>query len=368
MPGASADVVVVGAGIVGLAAARALASSGARVIVVERGRVGDEASAAAAGMLSAQVDAAEDSPLFDLALRARERHAALAGELEAETGIGVERSPRGALEIAFDAADEAALLARAGWQRARGLHVDHLGAAEVRDAEPNLSPAVRAALYYKEDRSLDNVRLLRALAASAVARGAALLSGRPVTALVLAGGRVAGVDAGRERIAAPVVINAAGAWAGLLPGDPAPPPVEPVRGHIAAFDLAPPVVRHVVCSPRGYVVPRADGRLLAGSTAERAGFDKSVTAGALQRVLAIAVEIVPQLAEVAVAQTWAGLRPGTPDALPIIGPGGVPGLIHAAGLFRNGILLGPLVGEAVARLALGQDPGVDLSAFSPARF
>jgi glycine oxidase len=176
------------------------------------------------------------------------------------------------------------------------------------------------------------------------------------------------VECGRERIAARAVINAAGAWAGLLPGDPAPPPVEPVRGHIASFETAPPLVRHVVVSPAGYVVPRADGRLLAGSTAERAGFDKSVTAGALRHVLGIATDLVPALAEIAVAQTWAGLRPGTPDGLPIVGAGAVSGLVHAAGLFRAGILLGPLVGEAAARLALGRDPGIDLGPFSPARF
>ena len=368
MTGAAADVVVVGAGIVGLSAARALAAEGARVAVVERGRPGDEASGAAAGMLIAQAEAAPGSPLFDLALRARDRHAALAGELEAETGIGVERSPRGALEVALDDAEAAGLDERAAWQRSLGLAVERLAASDVRDAEPNLSPRVRAGLYFRDDRSLDNVRLMRALAASAVARGAALLAGRPVTALAIERGRVTGVDCGRERIAAAVVVNAAGAWAGLLPGDPAPPPVEPVRGHIAAFETAPPLVRHVVLSPVGYVVPRADGRLLAGSTAERAGFDKSVTAGALRRVLGIAIDLVPALAEIPLAQSWAGLRPGTPDGLPIVGRGAVDGLIHAGGLFRNGILLGPLIGEAVARLALGRDPGLDLAPFSPSRF
>jgi glycine oxidase len=176
------------------------------------------------------------------------------------------------------------------------------------------------------------------------------------------------VWAGPERFVAPVVVNATGAWAGLLPGDPKPPPIEPVRGHIVAFDLAPGLLRHVVCTHRGYLVPRGDGRLLAGSTVERAGFDKSVTAGALQSVLAIALEIAPSLADVRIAESWAGLRPGTPDGLPIVGKGAVEGLIHAAGLFRNGILLGPLIGEAVARLALGRDPGLDLSAFNPDRF
>jgi len=179
---------------------------------------------------------------------------------------------------------------------------------------------------------------------------------------------VAGVAAAGEPIRAPVVVNAMGAWAGLLSGDPLPPPVEPVRGHIVAFDMAPALIRHVVCSPRGYLVPRADGRTLAGSTAERAGFDKTVTAAGLAAVLAIALEIAPVLADVRVADSWAGLRPGTPDGLPVIGPGEVPGLFHAAGLYRNGILLGPLVGEIVAGLVRGQAPPVDLAPFSVARF
>ena len=363
-----ADVVVLGAGVVGLSAARALAAEGARVLVVERGRVGEEASGAAAGMLLAQADTAADSPLLETALLARARHAALALELEQETGIGVERSALGVLEVAFTEAEEAVLRGRAAWQRARGLSVETLSGDEILEAEPNLNPAVRAGLFFADDRRVDNVRLVRALAASAVARGASLLCGRPMTSLVLEGGRVAGVWTGAERFVAPVVVNATGAWAGLLPGDPQPPPVEPVRGHIVAFDLTPALLRHVVCSHRGYLVPRGVGRLLAGSTVERAGFDKSVTAGALQAVLAIALEIAPKLADVRIAESWAGLRPGTPDGLPVVGMGAVPGLIHAAGLFRNGILLGPLIGEAAARLALGRDPGIDLSAFAPSRF
>lgn len=363
-----ADVIVLGGGIVGLSAARALAADGARVLVIERGRVGEEASGAAAGMLLAQADTEARSPLLEIALLARARHATLAVELQQETGLSVERSAHGVLELAFTESEDAVLRERADWQRARGLSVEALSGGEIRDAEPNLSPAVRSGLFFADDRRVDNVRLVSALAASAVARGASLLCGRPVTRLVLEGGRVAGVWAGPEHFAAPAVVNATGAWAGLIPGDPQPPPIEPVRGHIVAFDLVPGLLRHVVCSHRGYLVPRGDGRLLAGSTVERAGFDKSVTAGALQAVLAIALEIAPALADVRIAESWAGLRPGTPDGLPVVGMGAAPGLIHAAGLFRNGILLGPLIGEAAARLAQGRDAGMDLSAFAPSRF
>jgi glycine oxidase len=362
------DAIVVGGGIVGLSAARELAASGARVVVVERRRVGEEASSAAAGMLAPQVHADGDTPLLDLSLRARDRHLALAGELEAETGISVELSTLGALDLAFTDEDERALSARAAWQRGHGLPVEELTGEEIRQAEPNLNPAVRKGVLIAGDRRLDNVRLVRALAASAVTRGASLVCGRPVTALLVEGGRVAGVRTGADVLRAPVVVNAAGAWAGRLEGDPEPPPVEPVRGQIATFVVAPALVRHVVWSARGYLVPRPDGRLLAGTTLENAGFDKSVTAGGLRAVLDIALEIAPRLVDVPVVDTWAGLRPGTPDGWPILGAGGLGGLFHAAGLYRNGILLGPLAGELVARLAMGRPPGVDLAPFAVTRF
>ncbi len=306
--------------------------------------------------------------MLPLAIAARDRHLALAPALEEETGIRVEHAASGLLHVAFDEDEERRLLALAERQQARGLAVDVLGVPELRDAEPNLNPLARRALYFSGDHRVDNVRLTRALAASAVARGAAILSGRPVTGLLVERGRAAGVDVGSETFRAPVVINAMGAWAGLLAGDPLAPPVDPVRGVIAAFEMAPLPLRHVVYSHRGYLVPRADGRVLAGSTMERAGFDKSVTAAALHAVLSLALEIAPVLADVRLADAWAGLRPGTPDGLPIVGPATLPGLFHAAGLYRNGILLGPLVGEIVAGLVLGERPPVDLAPFGVGRF
>lgn len=367
MPSAH-DVLVIGGGIVGLSAARHLAGAGARVLVIERRRPGEEASSAAAGMLAAQVHADRDSPFLDLSLRARERHLALIPELEAETGIDLDLSTLGALAVAFSEDEERRLVSRVEWQKRRGLPADLLTADEIRQAEPNVNPEVRRGALFRYDHRLDNVRLVRALAASGVRRGAALLSGRPVTGLVVEGDRVTGVRAGNETLHAPTVINSAGAWAGLLAGDPAPPRVEPVRGLIVSFDLAPALLRHVVWSDRGYLVPRSDGRILAGSTVERAGYDKSVTAAALRTVLDIALEIAPKLADVRVADTWVGLRPGTPDELPILGPGALRGLVHATGLHRNGILLGPLVGEIAAELALGRTPSLDLRPWSPARF
>jgi glycine oxidase len=367
MPTTSADVIVVGAGVVGLAAARALAGGGAGVLVVERRRVGAEASTAAAGMLAPQA-AEPGSPLMRLGLRARDRHLDLAPALEEETGIALDLSRLGRLDLAFDAAGERELDERERAHRALGLPVEALTGADVRESEPNVSPAVRKGLFFAGDRRVDNVRLTRALAASAVARGATLVTGRPVTGLLVESGRVAGVRAGAETLRAPVVINAAGAWAGLLAGDPQPPPVEPVRGQIVAFEVAPALLRHVVCSPRGYLVPRSDGRVLAGSTSEKAGYDKAVTAAGMRAVLDLALELAPALADVRVADAWAGLRPGTADGLPVIGAGALPGLIHAGGLYRDGILLGPLVGELAAGMARGAPSDPDLAPFAPARF
>src|SRR5262245_54957084 len=201
-------------------------------------------------MLAPQVHADARTPLLDLSLRARDRHLLLADELRAETGISVELSVLGALDVALSAEEERALLARAGWQRAQGLPVELLSAEEVLQAEPNLNPAVRRGALVPGDRRLDNVRRVRALAASAVTRGASLVCGRPVTSLVVEGGRVAGVRAGTETLRAGAVLNAAGAWAGLLAGDPDPPPVQPVRGQIAAFVVAPALIRHVAWSAR----------------------------------------------------------------------------------------------------------------------
>src|SRR5688500_8552270 len=275
----SADVIVVGAGVVGLSAARALAGAGARVVVVERGRPGEEATGAAAGMLAAQAESAPDSPLMALALAARARHVALSPELESETGIAVGLSARGLIQVAFTPDEDRRLRESGAWQRERGLRAEPLTPQDLREAEPHLSPRVVGGMHLPDDRSVDNVRLAQALAASAVARGVVFACGRSATRLLVEVGRVRGLIADTETFSAPVVVNAAGAWAGLLPGDPQPPPVTPVRGHIVAFAGAPAPVRHVLCSHRGYLVPRVGGPVLAGSTMEDAGFDKTVTAG-----------------------------------------------------------------------------------------
>ena len=166
-----------------------------------------------------------------------------------------------------------------------------------------------------------------------------------------------------------MVVNAAGAWAGELPAIPSPPPVEPVRGQLVAFDVAPPLLRRVVASPRGYLVPRSDGRLIAGSTAERVGFDRSVTAGGLRDGARTSRSSWRRRSRTRASRRRGRVcGPARRTDLPVIGPGGLAGLWHAGGLYRNGILLGPLVGELIAALCSGETPALDLGAFAPERF
>lgn len=364
------DVLVVGGGVIGCSAARELARAGASVAVVERDQPGTHASWAAAGMLSPQAECDEPGPFLDLLRAARALFPDVARELREETGIDVAYRDVGTLLVALNDDDERHLEARCAWQTEAGLPVSRLGGEEARGLEPALSPAVRWALRFPEDHQVDNRRLARALWQAAASAGADFRTGREAVRLLTDGIRATGVElAGGERIEAGRVVLAAGSWAGRLRGLPRPLPVRPVHGQLLAVRTSPPLLEHVVDSPRCYLVPRLDGRLIAGATVEETGFRTAVTPAGLLHLLSSALEIVPSLSGAPVVETWSGLRPGTPDDLPILGPDPeMEGLIYAAGHYRNGILLAPLTGRLVADLALGRSPAADLSPFRPDRF
>lgn len=365
-----ADVVVVGGGVIGCAVARRVARNGGTVVVVERGRPGDEASYAAAGMLSPLAEADEPGPFLDLLLRARDGFPAFANALREETGTDVGYRGDGTLFLALREEDEAELAHRFAWQSAAGLEVERLSAEEARRLEPAITPAVRAALRFPGDHQVENRALAPALWAAAARAGAEFRLGSEVVRVVRDGDRIAGVElADGARIDAGAVVLAGGSWAGRLAGLPRPLPVHPVHGQLLALESVPPLFRHVVDSPRCYLVPRSDGRVIVGATAECIGFRKAVTPGGLRRLIDGALEVAPALEHAPVAETWAGLRPGTPDGLPILGADpGVAGLFYATGHFRNGILLAPLTGEVVGDLALGRATEVELAPFGIARF
>ncbi len=363
-----ADVAIVGGGIIGCAVARELASAGARVTLFERGEPGREASSAAAGMLGPQAECDAAGPLLTLGVASRALYPETVAALREETGIDAELDRDGIVYVALDAAEEAVLLRRARWQRRAGYRVEQLGAADVRALEPAIAAEVRSGLRFPDDYRVDNVRLMRAYAVAAACAGVTIVAGTPVFGVHLEGGRAVAVDTAAGRVAAASVVDAAGAWAAQLVRAAAVG-VRPVRGQMALLAARRPPFRHAVYWHRVYLVPRRDGRVLAGSTYEDAGFDKRVTAAALEGILARAFRIAPSLADASFVEAWAGLRPGTPDGLPVIGADpAIGGLFHATGHYRNGILLAPITARIVRELILERTSSHELSAFAPGRF
>ncbi|HST62074.1 MAG TPA: FAD-dependent oxidoreductase [Longimicrobium sp.] len=274
----TADVVIVGGGGIGCAIARRAARDGLSVVVLDRGTPGMEASWAAAGMLSPLAEADGPGPFLDLLLAAREMYPPYAAALCEEGGVDVAYADAGTLVVALREADEAELRARWAWQSAAGLPLERMTAAAAREAEPALSPEVRMALRFPGDHQVDNRALGAALWSAAARAGAAFRLGVHAVRLLRDGDRATGVEcAGGERVMAGAVVLAGGAWAGRMEGLPRPLPVEPVHGQLLALEAVPPLFRHVVDSPRCYLVPRASGRVIAGATVERTGDRKAVT-------------------------------------------------------------------------------------------
>ncbi len=371
--GMTADVVIVGGGVIGLAVARALSKRGiGRITLVERGQVGAEASHAAGGMLAVQAEANAADAFFELARASRDLYTAWADELREETGIDIELERTGTLYVALTEEDELELARRFRWQSEAGLPVERLSAHEARDMEPSLSQKVRGALRFPLDVQVENRRLIASLLSSIEKRRVRVLTNTSVEKLCIERGQITGVRTTLGAIRAPHVVLASGAWASsLTTSDSRVPPVgiEPVRGQMLCFEMA-EKVQHVLYSPRGYIVPRLSGRLLAGSTTEQVGFDKHVTGGGIHTITTHALELAPgAILNATLIDAWAGLRPRAEDELPVIGAcAEVRGLFYATGHYRNGILLAPVTGELVAaHIATGDAPAL-LEDFSPDRF
>jgi glycine oxidase len=373
---AHADVVVIGAGVIGCAIARELAGRGLAVTVVERDSPGRRATWAAAGMLSPFGEAAH-GPFLELADESLTRYASFAHALRDETGIDVEYRTRGKLHVALDGADEP-LRALAAEPAAARFDVHLMDGAAARELEPALSDAVTAALLVGRDHSVNNRLLAQALLAGASAAGATCRTASPVSGLVAKRHVVAGVRlASGERIDAPRVVLAAGAWSGQLEGLPRPLPIRPVKGQMFSVDArgrAPDrptdaILGRVIFATDCYIIPRADGRLLIGATMEEAGFRKAPTPRGISTLMAAAERVVPLTADLPLVETWAGFRPATPDGLPILGADPeMEGLVYATGHFRNGILLAPVTAACVADVVTDARPPVALDAFAPDRF
>jgi glycine oxidase len=373
--GLKVDAVLIGGGIVGLAVAWRARARGLSVCVLDRGELGGATSHVAAGMLApvAEADAGERA-LLALNLESARLWPAFAAELEDVTGVDVGYRTTGSLLVARDRDEAEALERELGLRTRLGLRAERLLPSAARRTEPALAPGLRAALEMPDDHSVDPRATCAALAAAAERGGALLRPGTEVVRVLVESGRAAGVVlAGGERIAAEAVVVAAGPWSASLDGipDDARAPVRPVKGQIVRLrDPAGPgllerVVRWGPPTP-GYLVPRADGRIVLGATTEERGFDTSVTALAAYELLRDAGEIVPGVLELAVEELSAALRPGTPDNAPVLGQtGALPGLHYATGHYRGGVLLAPVTADLAAAELAGERPQ---HAFSPDRF
>jgi glycine oxidase len=319
-------------------------------------------------------EADREDEFFNLTAASLATYADFARELKASSGVDVEYRDEGTLCLALTQNDEEELERRWQWLHEAGLNVRRLNAGSALKLEPLLNQALRFALKFPGDHQVDNRRLMTALHGAARNAGIEFLTHTEARELLtenVAGrSRVSGVVTARGEIHARTVVIAAGSWSSLLRCDEAQRfEVEPARGQMAALEMPAPAARHVIYSRRGYLVPRLGGYLIAGSTTERAGYDKRVTAGGMASVINNAIEIMPCVADQAVIETWAGLRPRAPDDLPILGPDPrVEGLIYATGHYRNGILLAPITARAIGELVVKGESSVDLAPFSVARF
>ena len=377
----SPDVVVVGGGAIGLASAWRLAQLGAAVTVVDP-EPGAGASGVAAGMLAPVTEARMgEEALLRLNLASWSRWPNFGAEIEAAAGMGIGYRADGTLVVALDADDRVALDELAARHRAMGLDVTPLRGHEVRRLEPGLAPGVRAGFLASGERSVDPPALLDALHRAATAAGVGFVAAsveRIATAPT--GERVTGVvlapEVGRRHVHAMTVVLAAGCRSAGIAGlsEAARPPVRPIKGEILTLRQppGPPLVTHTV---RGlvhgftvYLVPRGDGRLIVGATVQERGWDTRVTAGGAYELMRDALTLVPGLDDAELMAVRAGLRPGTPDDLPLIGWSAMEGLVVATGHYRNGILLTPITAEAVAAIVAGDPLPPEVGACDPRRF
>lgn len=366
------DVLVIGGGVIGLSIAREIQKRGIkRITLLDKGCCGGEASWAAAGMLTPQAEADERNALFDLCCASRDLYPAFASELSAETGIDIELDRTGTLYLAFSEDDIFSINKRLDWQRKAGLSIELLSAVQLRKVEPSISQKAMECLLFPDDWQVENRKLVAALRSYAEKNGIKIRQNTSVEKLIAGNNGVVGAETAKERFTAEITIVATGAWTSLIKiGDAEMPfEVEPVRGQIVTFKPSEQMLKHVVCSAAGYLVPRRNGRILAGSTLEKVGFDKSFTDSAAASLSKMAVDIVPALGRFDLVDQWAGLRPFAVDGSPVLGTvDGLDGLYIATAHYRNGILLAPLTAKLIADKLVNDKDSKYLTQFRAGRF
>ena len=366
----SPDVIVVGGGVVGSSIAYQLAKRSARVTLMDRGEVPGPATAASAGMLLPVTEGARQGPLFELGRESLRLFDALTEELRERTGMDLGYRQSGLVRVALSDLEVERLRLRRSWDERAGLSVAWVDRDRIQEVEPALGDACQAALFSPDANQVDAPLLAQACRAAAVALGATLQPGATVDSLLIDGDRVVGVRSGIEETRAPDVVLANGAWAAAWSESlRCRLPVRPVRGQIVRLRSDRPLLRNIVFCEQGYLLRKHDGAIYVGATEEEAGFDPVPTLDGVAGLLDFALRVAPSLSRAAFNSAVAGLRPATPDRLPMLGrlPGWT-GVTVAAGHFRSGVLLAPITGEIIADLIGYGRPRFPIDAFDPARF
>lgn len=365
------DVIVVGGGIIGLTVAYYLSREQVRVTLVERGVVGREASWAAAGYLSFQGSSNLPGPRLDLTRTSCQMYAGWIEELGEFTAADTGYLHCGLLEVCLDEAEAQEAQERAAWQRQAGYNVEWLDATAVRQRQPHLGARVpvHGALLFPEVAQVRPPRLLKALTEAVVRNGVHLREHAPVVAITRTGEQVTGVTlASGERLAAPVVVNAAGSWATHLAPEMTRLPVKPIKGTIVLLETLLPPSRELLVTSQGSLYIRADNKVLIGATVEDVGYDTRVTLGAVRELVQQAVTLVPTLQDATFVTAWTGLRPYSHDNLPYLGPmPGLHGAYAATGHYRSGILLAPVTGLLLKEMLLQQPTTLPVEPYQAAR-
>src|SRR5450432_1905320 len=362
------DVVIAGGGLIGGAIALELAQAGLRVGLFERGEPGREASWASAGILSPAPESPGMIPMVPLGKASMNLYPGFVANVEEVSGQSVGFRPFGTMDALFSRDAPRDLSTLIALHHGLGLKAEPLRPEDAREIEPAISPDVEAAALRPEEASIDNRALTRAVLESARKSGAEIFPEHAVEAIRREGGRCTGLRVRGENVVAKWTVIAAGCFSGNIAGAEAYAPVRPAKGQMVSLRADEIKIERVLWSEKVYLVPRNDGRILAGATVEYVGFDKQVTAGAVSKILSDAIELAPGLANARIEETWAGLRPDSPDHLPILGPTDLEGLLMATGHFRSGVLLTPITARMVREWITEQRVSVDWERLSPMRF
>ena len=368
------DILIVGGGVIGLSLAREFRKNGVtNITILERGEIGQEASFAAAGMLAPQAEANKADNFFNFCRDSLNMYVDFSEMLLDETGVNIELDKSGTLYAAFNRSDVGEIRKRYLWQLKAGLEVEYLGSnLETRSYEPSISPYAFESLFFPNDWQIENRKLVKALRRYAALNEIKIIKNTEVKNILRKNIKIVGVQTlNNEKYFADTILLTAGAWTSLIKiGEKqfAIPGVKPIKGQMMSFYTSKQFINHVIYSPRGYIVPRKTGKILAGATVENVGFETHTTKKASKLIKENAEEIFPDLANLPIDDEWAGLRPFVADGVPVIGScAGLKNLFVATAHYRNGILLAPLTAQILADRIISGKKSKYLETFSPDR-